>query len=63
MKKQFIKATKEFANFDKWVNAPYIRKSFNLDFSPEKATIDISGLGFYVLFINGKNITKGHLAP
>ena len=63
MKKQFIKATKEFANFEKWVNAPYFRKSFNLDFSPEKAEIDISGLGFYVLFINGKNITKGHLAP
>ena len=37
MKKQFIKATTEFASFDKWVNAPYFRKSFNLDFSPEKA--------------------------
>ena len=63
MKKNFISATKEFSSFERWVNAPYIRKSFCLDFCPEKAEINISGLGFYVLFINGKNITKGHLAP
>ncbi len=63
MKKQFIRATEDFASFDNRVNAPYIRKSFNLDFCPEKAEINISGLGFYVLFINGKDITKGHLAP
>ncbi|MBQ2942418.1 MAG: family 78 glycoside hydrolase catalytic domain [Clostridia bacterium] len=63
MKKQFIRATEEFASFEKGVNAPHIRKSFSLDFVPEKATIDISGHGFYVLFVNGKDITKGHLAP
>ncbi len=63
MKKKFIAATKDFASFDNRVNAPYIRKSFNLDFCPEKAEIKIAGLGFYVLFVNGKDITKGHLAP
>jgi alpha-L-rhamnosidase len=34
-----------------------------LDFVPEKAEISICGLGFYCLFINGREITKGYLAP
>ena len=40
-----------------------MRRTFELDFVPEKAEISICGLGFYCLYINGKEITKGHLAP
>jgi len=61
--KKFIKATAEFATFENPVSAPYLRKSFDLDFVPEKAEITICGLGFYELYINGKNVTKGPLAP
>ena len=43
--------------------APYIRKSFELDFKPEKAVIRITTNGFYRLYINGKEITKCPLAP
>ena len=60
---KFIKATNEMCNFDNFVNAPYLRKKFSLDFKPQNAEITICGLGFYELYINGQNITKGPLAP
>ena len=63
MENQFIKATEEACTFEHPVPAPYIRKSFVLPFRPERAVIDICGLGFYELYINGIKITKGMLAP
>ena len=63
MKKQFICATKERCTFEKYIPAPFLRKTFELNEIGEKAEISICGLGFYVLYINGKNITKGALAP
>ena len=63
MKKNFIKATDDYCSREKHIAAPYIRRSFELDFSPKKAEISICGLGFYCLFINGQEITKGYLAP
>jgi len=59
----FIKANDKLCTFENPVPAPYFRKSFNLDFKPQKAEITICGLGFYELYINGTNITKGPLAP
>jgi len=61
--KSFIKANDNLCDFDNFVPAPCFRKSFELDFVPEKAEITICGLGFYKLYINGRNITKGPLAP
>ena len=46
-----------------WVAAPYMRRDFTLDTLPEKAELTICALGFYELYVNGKNITKGHLSP
>lgn len=63
MNKIFVKATEKFSETNSFVNAPYMRKSFTLDAVPDKAEISISGLGFYVLYVNGKDITKGHIAP
>lgn len=60
---KFIKATDKQCSFEEYVNAPYFRKEFTLDFVPEKAEITICGLGFYRLWVNGKEITKGALAP
>lgn len=59
----FIKANDKMCDFDNHINAPYFRKSFDLDFIPQKAEITICGLGFYEVYINGENITKGHMAP
>ncbi|MBE7015499.1 MAG: hypothetical protein E7417_01585, partial [Ruminococcaceae bacterium] len=63
MNKSFIKATKNFCTFEENVPAPYIRKTFDLEFVPEAAEISICGLGFYILYINGVDVTKGLLAP
>ncbi len=63
MNKNFIKATEECCSFEKHIPAPCLRKSFTLDFESESANLSICGLGFYRLFINGCEITKGQLAP
>ena len=63
MNKNFISATEEYCTLEKHLEAPYFRKTFNLDFIPLNAQISICGLGFYRLYINGKDITKGALAP
>ena len=60
---KFIKADDALCDFENHVNAPYMRKKFNIPFKPQKAAITKCGLGFYELYINGKNITKGPLAP
>ena len=61
MNKKFICATKECCSLEKYVPAPYIRKSFNIDFVPKKAEILICGLGFYALYINGRKHNKGRV--
>ncbi len=61
--KKFVCATKEYCTVANHVSAPAFRKSFKLPQKAEKAEILICGLGFYDLFLNGKKITKGFLAP
>lgn len=63
LQKKFIKATNTYGSFDVHMSAPYLRRSFELDFVPESAMLSICGLGFYRLFCNGTEITKGALAP
>ena len=63
MFKNFIKASNEYTTYEKVIPAPYIRRNFELDFIPESAKIRIATPGFYELYVNGKNITKGYLAP
>lgn len=63
MKKHFIAMTENPCTFENHIPAPLFRKSFSLDFLPEKASLSIAGLGFYILTVNGKDITKGALAP
>lgn len=58
----FIKADSKFNSFDEFVAAPYFRKSFTVN-DAANANISIAVCGFYRLFINGKDITKGFLAP
>ncbi|MBR4451639.1 MAG: alpha-L-rhamnosidase N-terminal domain-containing protein, partial [Clostridia bacterium] len=58
----FYKASDEMNSYEKHVPAPYIRGSYVFDRS-KKCSITVTGLGFYDLFVNGKKITKGLLAP
>ncbi len=59
----FITAGKEMATYEKHVPAPFLRKKFSLKKSKKNYKTVVSGLGFYKLFVNGKEITKGFLAP
>lgn len=60
---KFICRSHEMCTYKKNVNAPYFRKSFTVDGAVSTAELTICGLGFYELYVNGKNITKGPLAP
>ena len=60
---RFIHATARYSDIAAHVPAPYFRKTFHLDDEADTAQILICGLGFYRLFINGHDVTKGFLAP
>lgn len=59
----FIRATEAFGTRQNPVPAPYLRRSFTLDKPVREAQLLICGLGFYTLSVNGRDITKGPLAP
>lgn len=61
--KTFIRGTDTYSTCKNPVPAPILRKSFVLDFVPSTAILKICVAGFYELYINGRNITKGRLAP
>ncbi|MBQ6421648.1 MAG: family 78 glycoside hydrolase catalytic domain [Clostridia bacterium] len=59
----FVYAGQDFTTYDRFVPSPYFRKTFLLGNGRTEGRIRITGLGFYRLWINGKEITKGLLAP
>ncbi|MBE6551349.1 MAG: hypothetical protein E7665_04360 [Ruminococcaceae bacterium] len=62
--KIFAAATREYNDFEKFVPAPYMRKNFDcIGKAVSKAEITVCSSGFYRVFINGKEFTKGALAP
>ena len=61
--KKFVSECLEYSTYEKNIPAPLFRKSFILKSKADSAKILICGLGFYELFINGRKITKGHIAP
>ena len=63
MEKHFICASLTCCDFAHRVAAPYLRRAFDLKFTPKTADLKICGLGFYRLWINGREITKGNFAP
>ena len=61
--KKFVSATNAYSTLDERVAAPYMRRNLTFEKLPDKATITICALGFYRFFVNGKELTKSHLAP
>ena len=59
----FIKAGDKFTTVEEHVPAPYFRRTFTADKETASAELIITGLGYYELYVNGKKITKGPLAP
>ena len=58
----FIAAGYEYADLEHFVSAPIFRRKFTAQ-ETDKAEILIGAAGFYKLFVNGKDVTKGELAP
>ncbi len=59
---KFIKATERYNTFEEFVSAPYIRKSFYCE-NAKKVKLTVAACGFYRIYFNGEDITKGFLAP
>lgn len=59
----FLCAGKAYSSLEQFVPAPYFRKTFTVEHVNAPCSILVTGLGFYRLWINGKEITKGILAP
>ena len=60
---QFIKATNKCCTLEEHIAAPIFRKTFELSGNVLSARLDITVTGFYELYLNGRNVTKGLLAP
>lgn len=60
---QFVKATNKYCTLEEHIAAPIFRKTFELSGNVISARLDITVTGFYELYLNGRNITKGLLAP
>ena len=58
----YISAGYEFADLEHFVAAPFFRKKFTAG-KIKTAELVIGVAGFYKLILNGKDITKGELAP
>ena len=58
----FIKATEQYNTLKDYVCAPLFKKVFSAK-ADEKTIVKIQALGFYRIFLNGKEFTKGYLAP
>lgn len=62
MDRQYIAGSVAYNRIEKHVNAPLFRRRFNFG-GGETARIEISAAGLYRLFLNGRELTKGYLAP
>ena len=63
LSKKFVAAGAEFCTFENHIPAPLFRKTFCVSEGVSSASLTVCGLGFYRVFVNGKDITKGLLAP
>ena len=62
LRNQFIRATEEYNTFENPVPAYYFRRSYCLQ-AACRAKITIAVCGFYELYLNGAQITRGLLSP
>lgn len=60
---KYIRKSEKIADYGAELPAPLFRREFSVEKELKSANILISGLGFYRLFINGRDITRGELSP
>lgn len=60
---KFVAATENYSTVKEHLANPLMRRSFTLDRLPAQSEITVCGQGYYQLFVNGQDITKGYMAP
>lgn len=60
---RFFCGDSRICTLQRHIPVPLFRHSFHIDTIPASFEVTICGLGVYELFVNGKRITKGYLAP
>ncbi|MBO5671018.1 MAG: family 78 glycoside hydrolase catalytic domain, partial [Clostridia bacterium] len=63
LSRKFISANTDMCDLSHFVAAPYLRRVIQLDRTPVRAQISVCGLGFYRFWLNGKELTRGHMSP
>ena len=61
--KKFISAPYGMSDYGHTVPAPLLRRRFTVEDKALCATLYVTGLGYYRVFINGHELTRGHLSP
>lgn len=61
--KKFISATRSMSTLTESVPAPYLRRSMTVRGDVTAAEMTVCGLGFYRFWLNGAELTRGHLSP
>ncbi len=63
MKRNYVSASEKYCTREVHVSAPLLRRAFEWKTPFQRAKIEISAVGFYRLFFNGRELTKGFFAP
>lgn len=63
LSRAFVSATREMSTLEKRIPAPYLRKTVTVGEGLQKAELSVCGLGFYRLWVNGTELTRGLLSP
>lgn len=63
LSRNFISANTAMCELSEWVAAPYLRKTVSLSEKPVKAEMSVCGLGFYRFWLDGEELTRGHMSP
>ena len=63
LSEKFIIAGDKYSTISERIPAPIFKKTVLISSGIQKVEITVCGLGFYELYLNGKNITKGRLSP
>ena len=63
LSRSFISASREMSTLYTRVPAPYLRKKVMVQEGIREARLSVCGLGFYRFWLNGQELTRGHLSP
>ena len=63
LSRSFISANLEMSTLYTRVPAPYLRKTVAVGEGIREARLSVCGLGFYRFWLNGEELTRGHLSP